>query len=459
MMSFPGAQAFAEATGPTRFADTVAGPLGAVTNDDRRVEQATLILDARGVIRHCGAAGARLFGAGAEELVETSITSLIPDLVINEASPAGGSPANGRHTEGKWRRHLVSGRDGHAFLIDAALSRMNMGTQHLLVMTLARPAPASRGDEHLQRLLQRLEQSAEAAVVTDTNGLIEQVNPAFEALTGYASRESIGRSMRILKSGAHPPDFYADLWATLRSGQAFSGILVNRKRNGELFHEEKRIRPFVDLMGNVTHYVSIGHDVSGRAQALDRLERMDNYDRVTGMPARNLFLDRLEQTLIQAARRGTGAALICVDLDDFKAVNERHGRDLGDALLRAVAHRLRECVRAEDTVARLRGDQFALVSVDVAEKGDADKVLEKIVASFGRSFRIGAEKFDVSASVGACLFPNQARGKRGLLAGADAAMHRAKAAGGNRYRCCDEDGNEPAPEPLLRQRRAEVNGG
>ncbi len=456
-MSIPGAQAFAEVSRPTRLADAIAGPLGTGTDRDIGGEQATLILDAGGGIRFCSSAAARLFGASAVELVETSIASLIPDLATEGAAVADASRAAGgrRGTEGAWRTYLALGRDGMAFSLDVALCRLPVGNAHLLVMTLARSAVPTQGDDHLPRLVSRLEHSADAAVVTDLDGLIEHVNPAFEAMTGYSRRDALGRSTRILKSGVHSPEFYAELWATIRSGQEFSGVLVNRKRNGELFHEEKRIRQFVNAAGNATHYVSIGHDVSGRAQALDRLERMDNYDRVTGMPARNLLLDRLEQTLVHAARRGTGAALVCVNLDDFKAVNERHGRGVGDALLRAVAHRLRECVRREDTVARLRGDQFAIVLVDAAERGDAEKVLEKIMASFARGFRIGAEGFNVSASVGACLFPNQARDKRGLLAGADAAVHSVKASGGNAYRFFEEEGNEPKRERVTRQRRVD----
>lgn len=445
-MSGPEPQGFTEVA--TGAADVVPGPLG-VARPAVRNEQATLILDSDGLIRYCSRDGARLFGASAEQLLDTSIAALIPDLVLDDGDKA---PAR-RWLEDKWRRYRGIGRDGSPLLLDAALDKLSLAAGHILVMTLARAAAPPREDDDLQRLLSRLERSSAAAVITDKDGIIEHVNPAFVAMTGYSREQAVGRSTRILKSGVHPPEFYADLWATIRSGKEFAGVLVNRRRNGELYHEEKRIREFVDAMGNATHYVSTGRDVSGRSEALDRLERMDNFDRVTGMPARHLFLDRLEQTLIHASRRGTGAGVICVDLDDFKSVNERHGRGVGDALLRAVAHRLRECVRNEDTVARLRSDQFALILVDAAEVGAAEKVLQKIVASFGRSFRVGAEKFNVSASVGACLFPNQARDKRSLLAGADAAMHRAKAAGGNGYRFCAEEGSERDSELPMRKRR------
>ena len=171
------------------------------------------------------------------------------------------------------------------------------------------------------------------------------------------------------------------MWGALRSGVEFRGVLINRKKSGELFHEEKVIRPFFGSDGRVTHFVSIGRDVTDRIREMEDLTRAATHDSLTDLPNRRLFFDRLGQALRQAARRGTGLAVAVVDIDRFKAINDLHGHLAGDAVLQGVASRLQRCVREEDTVARLGGDEFGLILLDATDPAVVAALLEKILRS------------------------------------------------------------------------------
>lgn len=226
----------------------------------------------------------------------------------------------------------------------------------------------------------------------------------------------------------------ARLRSTLRSGNEFGAVFVNRRKNGEVFHEEESIRPFADALGNITHFVASGRDVSERIHALERLDYLANHDSLTGLPNRNLFSNRMHQAMTRVSRHGADFALLYLDLDRFKTVNDRHGHAAGDALLQAVALRLKQCVREEDTVARTGGDEFALLLSDIACGEDARKVIDKILASLRHGVGVEGWRVSVSVSIGVCFFPADGNDQRSLLTHADRAVCRAKSAGGDGYR-------------------------
>ncbi|HET7362939.1 MAG TPA: diguanylate cyclase [Burkholderiales bacterium] len=279
-----------------------------------------------------------------------------------------------------------------------------------------------------------VEQWPDAVLLTDAKGVIEYVNPAFERLTGYRAREVLGHTPAIVKSGRHDARFYRQLWSRLRRGQAFRGVFLNRRKNGELFHEEEIIRPLRGARGRVTHFLCTGRDVSALMRELERLERLATHDALTGLTNRALYADRLVQALSQAERRREAMAVAFIDLDDFKRVNTRYGHPGGDAVLKAVARRTRRCLRAIDTVARIGGDEFALVLPAVRTRGAAARVLEKVRAANAAAVRYGRVRIPMSVSIGASLYPRDGRSAAALRKRADAALYRAKRAGGNRYR-------------------------
>lgn len=274
----------------------------------------------------------------------------------------------------------------------------------------------------------------DALMLTNAAGVIEYVNPAFERLTGYKAREVVGRTPAALKSGRHDRRFYGRLWARLSKGQTFRGVFLNRRKGGELFHEEEAIRPLRGRDGRITYFLSAGRDVSARVRELHKLERLATHDPLTRLPNRTLFADRLEQALRNAKRRGESLALAIMDLDKFKRINTRHGHEGGDALLKRVARRTRRALRAIDAVARIGGDEFALLLPGIRASADAAKVLEKVRAANARELRHARVRIAASVSIGASRYPRDGRTDVALRRRADAAMYAAKRAGGNRWR-------------------------
>ena len=278
-----------------------------------------------------------------------------------------------------------------------------------------------------------VEEWPDAVMLTDAKGRIAYVNRAFEALTGYARADVIGRTPAMLKSGSQSRGFYRRLWARLRAGKPFRAVFLNRRKSGELFHEEEVIRPLSGPGGRVAWYVSAGRDVSARMREHRRLEHAATHDPLTALPNRRLYFDRLAQALNSAQRRKERFAVGILDLDAFKSINTRHGHQAGDAVLRAVARRSPRLLRAVDTVARFGGDEFALIIAGPVDRAALATVLDKLCAGNGREVRYGRRRIALSVSIGAALYPTHGRSAAALLRRADAAMYAAKSAGGNRW--------------------------
>jgi len=287
-------------------------------------------------------------------------------------------------------------------------------------------------DNVLERASWLLESSGDAGIITGLDGTIEYVNPAFEALTGYARQQALGRTPAILKSGQQSAEFYRALWGRLHAGQEFHGVLVNRHRDGGLFHEEKTIRPLFGPDGSVRHYMSSGRDVSLRIAAQEKLRYDATHDGLTDLPNRTLYLDRLQQALAHAARSGERLAVALIDLNGFKAINDSHGHDAGDAALHATAQRLKRCLRQSDTAARLGGDEFALL---LHGADDIERVMGAVMQACGEPFgREGGERIPLSVSAGVSCCPDDGQTASALLRRADEAMYCAKRSGGDRSR-------------------------
>ncbi len=280
--------------------------------------------------------------------------------------------------------------------------------------------------------------SQQGIIVTDRAGDILRVNQAYCAMTGYAKAELIGRNPRLLKSGLHPPDFYRELWRSLLDTGRWRGELRNRRKDGRHYVQWINIDA-VDTEAGERLYVGIASDISELVESRERLASLAYYDTLTALPNRALFHDRLRQGLAQARRDRTSLALVFVDLDNFKTINDTLGHAAGDELLIEVARRLRACVRASDTVARLGGDEFALVLVDAGGPAELARIASQIVESLAAPTKVQGYDVAGGASLGVTFYPTDGNTADQLLKNADVAMYRAKDRGRNNFQFFTDD--------------------
>ena len=273
----------------------------------------------------------------------------------------------------------------------------------------------------------------EAITVTDANNRIIAINPAFTLLTGYTAQEAIGQTPSLLKSGRHDANFYRDMWQTLETTGHWQGEICNRRKNGNEYPEWLSINTIYDSEGKVLRRIAMFSDITDKKRAEETIWRQANYDSLTELPNRRLFRDRLEQEVLKARRSGLQVAVLFIDLDRFKEVNDTLGHHSGDRLLIDAARRIGDCVRATDTVARLGGDEFTIVMADLIDTHPVDKVAQALVLTLTAPFVINGETAYVSASIGITIYPSDGGDVDTLLKNADQAMYASKAAGRSRF--------------------------
>ncbi len=293
--------------------------------------------------------------------------------------------------------------------------------------------------EELRTRVAAIEAAADAVMITDPDGAVQYLNPAFARLTGYTQSDLLGVVPRPLRRDERGAELAEEVWARLRAGEVWSGELYNRHRNGTFYTSVASISPVRDESGRIIHLVGISRDISDRKALEAELTRLAHYDALTGLPNRTLFFDRLHERIRQARRSGEGLALLFLDLDGFKPVNDELGHESGDEALRAIAERFSRVVRESDTVARMAGDEFAVLLGPMPHPTDAHRVAEKLVAALAAPIPLSAGERTIGVSVGIALFPDHATEADALLKCADQAMYGAKRAGKNRYHFSGDD--------------------
>jgi len=309
-------------------------------------------------------------------------------------------------------------------------------TDERLVPARATPFAVACMAAGLQRwLLEKvIECNPVAIVIADADNRILAVNPSFSRLTGYAAEEVIGRTPSILKSGRHGPEFYRSMWQALRTRGEWSGEIWDRRKDGSHYPKWLDLVAVRSEPGRaVTHYLAFFNDLSASKVAEERIRLLAYHDPLTGLPNRLLLTDRLAHALASARRRAGYLALLFVDLDRFKNVNDSLGHAVGDKLLWEIARRLNTCVREEDTVARVGGDEFVIVLENLSDKQDAVCIANKIHQAFERPIDIDTHCLHASASIGIALYPDDGDNAEILMQNADTAMYQAKASGRNNF--------------------------
>ena len=356
-----------------------------------------------------------------------------------------------RHRDGRelWvltTAHFITDADGNVVGVEGT-TRDNTRQRH--------------AEEQLRLAAKVFESSGEAIMITDANGIMISVNQAFTAVTGYSAAEAVGSNASMLASGRHSREFFSDMWCAMLGNGYWQGEIWNRRRNGEIFPEWMGISSVRDEKGVISHFVGIFSDISERKAVEAKIAFLAHHDPLTGLPNRLLLKDRMQQAMVHGERTGRKVALLFVDLDRFKAVNDSFGHPVGDVLLRDAAQRLLACVRDSDTISRHGGDEFLVVLTDLQNSEAPARIAAKIMAVLGEPFHIEAHEAKISASVGIAVYPEDGADFDQLLKKADTAMYHAKGAGRNAFRFYTRSMNAAAQERLdlhARLRRALEHG-
>ncbi|OOY81861.1 EAL domain-containing protein [Solemya velum gill symbiont] len=290
--------------------------------------------------------------------------------------------------------------------------------------------------EEQMRIAASAFESQQGMMITDEQKRILQMNHAFIKMSGYSEAEILGRTPRMFKSGRHDGVFYKEMWETISQNGYWHGEIWDKRKNGDIFPKWLSITAVANSDGKVTHYVGVHTDITERKNAEQKIESLAFFDQLTGLPNRTLLLDRLKQLIAVSMRNSQYSAMLMIDLDHFKNLNDTPGHDKGDIFLAQVARRLEDCTRAIDTVARLGGDEFIIIlpelSPDKKRAADlAEKVTEKILEALNQDYKLDGNSHHSSASIGACLFGTESITTEDLMKQADLAMYKSKSAGRN----------------------------
>ena len=278
-----------------------------------------------------------------------------------------------------------------------------------------------------------MESTHEAIFVTDLNHMVVEVNPALCKITEYQAYELMGRAMEFMAAGDYELEKLRGAFRELKEKGFFEGEVWFRRQGGDVYASWLALSTIKDKKEQPKNYVGIFTDITQRKLIEENLQKMAHYDVLTGLPNRALFNDRLENAIAEAKRENSQLALLFIDLDGFKPINDRLGHDVGDILLGSVADRLKQCIRASDTVARLGGDEFAAILRKVSDEADVATVAKKILHTIGSRFYIKGHTCSVGASIGIALYPKDATEADELLKKADIAMYTVKESGKNNF--------------------------
>ncbi|MDK9720783.1 MAG: EAL domain-containing protein [Rhodospirillales bacterium] len=286
---------------------------------------------------------------------------------------------------------------------------------------------------HLNLAHKVIEASLDGIIITDSEGLIEAINPAFTTLTGYLAEEVIGQKPGMLRSGRHDAEFYRQMWNSILTKGHWQGEVWNRRKNGDIFPEWLTITRIQDTDGGSIKYAGIFSDITERKKAEERIRNLAYFDVLTGLPNRRLFNDRLAMAINSARRHHQRLAILFLDLDLFKRINDTLGHSVGDRVLEEMAARLKLCMRDSDTVSRMGGDEFTILMSEIADVEDAVRLARRVVDGISQPFLVEDRELFVTTSIGISVFPEDGDSPEVLVKNADIAMYRAKDLGRNSY--------------------------
>lgn len=380
-----------------------------------------------GTVHYWNRASEELYGYSAAEALGSNLCDLIIPTPLTDEVLRSIADMNQSGLPAPSQEYRLKRKDG---------SEVMVFTSHAV---LAQPGRApefycididiterKKNEAQLNKLSQVVEQSPTMVIITDLNGVIEYVNPFFSKITGYTAAEIIGTNFRTFQLNDMTEEEYQQIWQQLEAGEDWHGEVHNKRKNGSNYWERVLISPLRDRQGKICNYISIREDISAHKVYEQQLQHQATHDDLTGLVNRSLLKDRIDQAISHAQRYKKSAALLLLDLDGFKAINDTHGHSVGDELLCEVASRLTKAVRETDTVARLGGDEFVVLLADISSTDMVAAIAEKIRVRLNAPFRLNEHQVCISASVGISLCPQDGNDSDALIRGADIAMYQAK---------------------------------
>lgn len=389
-------------------------------------------------VLYANVAACRSLGYTQEEMLRLSVPDFDPDFP-SETWPDHWADLKKRGSLTFESRHRT--KKGEIYPVEISVNYMRFEDEEYNCGYARDISKRKRMEEEL-RIAATTFESQEAILITDQHANILRVNQAFQDMTGYNADELIGRNPRILKSGRHDATFYQAMWTELLNAGKWSGEIWDRRKNGDIYPTAATITAVYDDRRRVTNYVSVSRDITRIKQTEQEIHQLAFYDHLTQLPNRRLLLDRLQHTMAGSARHGWYAALIFLDLDHFKTINDTQGHIVGDRLLVEAARRIKTCVRESDSVARLGGDEFVVVLEELSGAANeaaaqTELIVEKIRDELSKPYALNNYDYLSTASIGINLFRGRREGVEDLLKHADIAMYQAKTAGRNAIRFYD----------------------
>ncbi|MEW6512669.1 MAG: EAL domain-containing protein [Pseudomonadota bacterium] len=413
-----------------------------------QIHESVITMDLNGYITGWNKSAETLFGYSATEAIGRHILFLYADPDADDDSE-GFQDAflekGGRELEVRRRR-----KSGEVFWasLQLSLSRDDAGEPVGLVGYLSDITARIEAEKTLRLQSRIFEHSEESIMITGPDRRILSVNPAFNHMTGYSEEDVVGRLPSLLRSARHPLHFYEELWQRVEKDGGWHGEVWTRRKNGEDFPSWASISLVRNREGQVCNYFSIFTDITERKKAEERIHYLAYYDSLTGLPNRTLLYKLTDQALAEARRNRLHGAILFIDLNRFKPINDTLGHGVGDRLLQQVAERLRNAVRTEDVVARLGGDEFVVALFDISRREHAAMVAQKLIASLDTPFLIDSHELRIGVAIGISVYPRDGFETETLLRMADIAMYRSKETGQDGYTFYSREMNQRALERL-----------
>jgi len=413
-----------------------------------QVHESVITMDLGGFITGWNKGAEQLFGYTSAEALGKHILFLYADPDAEDDSEGFHDAFlehGGRELEVRRRR-----KSGEVFWASLQLSLMRdaEGAPSGLIGYLSDITERIEAEKTMRLQSRIFEHSEESILITDPDRRILSVNPAFYAMTGYTPEEVIGQTPVILRSDKHPPHFYDEIWAHVEQDGSWNGEIWTRKKDGDDFPSWASISLVRNRDGGLINYFSIFTDISERKRAEEQINFLAYYDSLTGLPNRSLLYKLVDQALVEAQRHRLHGALLFIDLNRFKPINDTLGHGVGDRLLQMVGERLRGAVRKEDVVARIGGDEFVVALFDIARREHAAVVAQKLLSALAPPFHAEGHELNIGAAIGISLYPRDGFDTEPLLRMADIAMYRAKQTGQDGYAFYSHEMNQRALERL-----------